>query len=66
MCQGVSTIDLDKAKPFPATLRKTKSHRTTVEMHPTHPALEVNTFPDDTFIQPLDPEDVEKNFKENA
>jgi hypothetical protein len=46
-CARVSRVDLYKAQPFPATLRKTKSHRTTVELNPNQPALEVSTFPDD-------------------
>lgn len=50
-CARVSRIDLYKAQPFPAMLRKTKSHRTTMEMDPDQPALEVSTFPDDDFSQ---------------
>ena len=60
-CARVSRIDLYKAHAFPATLRKTKSHRTTVEMDPDQPALPVSTFPDDSFSKhSKDHQDLEK------
>jgi len=60
-CARVSRIDLYKAQPFPATLRKSKAHGTTVEMNPNQPALEVSTFPDDPISQKsLDPANGEK------
>ena len=47
-CARVSRIDLYKVEPFPGRLRKTESHRTTVEMDPNSPPLTAHTFPDDT------------------
>lgn len=46
-CARVSRIDLYKVQPFPASLRKTISHRTTVELDPDAPPLVSTTFPDD-------------------
>ena len=58
-CARVSRIDLSKAQPFPAHLRKTKSHRMTVEMDKGHPALSATTFPDDD-LSPQPPDGAEE------
>lgn len=64
-CARVSRIDLSKAQPFPAHLRKTKSHRITMEMDANHPVLNATTFPDDD-LSPRPPDDQEEDFLETS
>lgn len=63
-CARVSRIDLSQAQPFPAHLRKTKSHRTTIEMDSNRRVLNATTFPDDE-LSPRPPQDQEEDFIES-